>query len=69
VVTQQGNRMPLDIEPNPEGNVEVIDIGIGHRPVVVVHPSPPLVVEGVLYMPHHATCPEGRTWRKPRPRT
>lgn len=42
--------IPLDPEPNPDGNVEIID---GNA---VVHTGPDLF-GGQRFMPHHATCP------------
>lgn len=45
--------MPLDPEPNPDGNVEIVD------GLAIVHAQPPL--SGELYMPHHATCPNWPT--------
>lgn len=69
--TPIGNLMPLNAEPNPDGNVEA------HEPprsasysnnapmvIVAVHPGPPLFTEHSIYMPHHATCPDADTWRK-----
>lgn len=46
-----GALIPLDAEPNPAGNVELVD---GRA---VVHGQPPLLTPPELWMPHHATCP------------
>lgn len=48
--------MPLDIAPNPEGNVEIIS------GKAVVHGQIPMI-HGTLYMPHHASCEKAADWR------
>lgn len=50
--TSAGKRMPLDAEPNPNGNVELTN------GVAVVHAQPPAFVDGEIFMPHFATCPD-----------
>lgn len=47
-----GKAMPLDPDPHPDGNVEMVN---GRA---VVHPKgqPTLGATGERYMPHHATC-------------
>lgn len=57
VVTSTGARMPLDAEPNPDGNVELVN---GRA---IVHGQPPAFVHGPIHMPHHATCPDAEEWR------
>lgn len=56
-----GGPMPLDVAPNPKGNVVLT----GHK--AAGGPVARVVSEGeepgrVRYMPHHATCPQGREW-------
>lgn len=54
--------MPLDHEPNPDGNVELDAQGRA-----VVHPAGQASMfeqRPTRYMPHHATCPQGREWRR-----
>ena len=60
VTTEAGRAMPLDAEPDPGGNVEIV---AGNQ--ARVHRQTPMV-GGPFYMPHHATCPQGREWRKKR---
>lgn len=55
VWTVTGKAMPLDPEPHPDGNVELID-GVAH-----VHSQP--CPDG--YLSHFVTCPQGAHWRKP----
>lgn len=55
VITTRGRRIPLDPDPNIEGNVRLID-GVAH----VVGNTIDLfdaTDDGLRYMPHHATCP------------
>ena len=55
--TVAGKAMPLDLEPNPNGNVVLRD-GVA----VVLGPLERTIAEEegeTLRMPHHATCP---TW-------
>lgn len=52
--TTNGKTIPLDAEPDPAGNVRLVD-DVAH----VIGPDPTLDPDddGVRYMPHHATCP------------
>lgn len=54
-----GVPIPLDAEPNPEGNA--VELEDGRIRII----AGPLEVEPrtVLWMPHHATCPHGREWK------
>ncbi len=80
-VTEKGNRMPVDADPNPAGNV-IILAGVrapglrGDSPVVRVfaNAEPTLgeediSIDGKRYMPHHATCPNAADHRPRRTRT
>lgn len=52
-VTSHGKRIPLDIDPNPDGNV-ILREGVA----IVLNPKLRAQLrQGTLYMPHHATCP------------
>ena len=62
-ITSKGRRMPVDAEPRPDGNVELIDSG-GMMPQTVVHAQPPLAAENPLHTPHHMTCPQAHEWRR-----
>lgn len=62
-ITERGRSMPVDAEPDPDGNVEVTydDLGRAHA---VVHGQPPMMVDGELHMPHFVTCPNVAEWRR-----
>lgn len=61
VRTASGKLIPLDAEPNPAGNVEVLDPD--GSPLAQVHKAPPLFLTGAgPFMPHHATCPDAARW-------
>lgn len=49
--------MPLDAEPNDEGNVELVWSAVRGQREARVHGQAPLVQPEVLYMPHFVTCP------------
>jgi hypothetical protein len=59
-VTAKGKRMPVDADPADGGNVELVEQGGDLR--AVVHAQPPLDA-GPLHWPHHATCPDGASWK------
>jgi len=69
-VTERGKRIPLDAEPNVKGNVVLSTLGAPENdspngPTVYAKVVPPLFSAGqVRYMPHHATCPQGESWRR-----
>ncbi len=60
--------MPLDATPNPNGNVTVRRNDRGDLEATVIGKKDvldDLRANGeVLYMPHHATCPQGRGWKR-----
>ena len=57
-VTEKGEHMPIEPEPNDDGNVEIaIDERRLGVPLAIVHAGPPgMLDDWVAYMPHHATC-------------
>jgi len=56
VATTNDRPMPLDAEPNADGNVELIVVD--GREVAVVHaPGQVCMFDGERWMPHFATCP------------
>lgn len=67
-LTTKKRRMPLDAEPNPAGNVELVPAGFGILPTAIVHQQPPMNPEHPIHMPHHATCPNADEWRPARRR-
>lgn len=64
--SQTGKAMPLNAKPDPFGNVKVYGRPGALSAVVVagveLEETRRLGVD--LYMPHHATCPQGPAWRK-----
>lgn len=68
-VTAKGKRIPLDAEPNVRGNIIVKET----QAIVNGHAETQLAAEQVAplfdakqsrYMPHHATCPDAKKWRR-----
>ena len=65
ITAATGRRIPLDVEPSPAGNVWLDDAGLAH--VMSSAGQLPLgAVKSQLYVPHHATCPQGREWKAKR---
>ena len=64
-VTHKGNRMPVDAEPVEGGNVVLRRDG---EALIAEYPGkehPSLFEDdGVRYVSHFSTCPEGKEWRK-----
>lgn len=66
--TPAGKSIPLDWRPNRAGNVELR--GQHDAAFVLVGAELELARmkvdagETELYMPHHATCPDGRLWKR-----
>jgi hypothetical protein len=58
--TAKGRRMPLDAEPNPEGNVVMLD-EFGNVRVLKKDEEPPRGV--ARWMPHWASCPHAEAFR------
>lgn len=70
-VTKAGELMPLDPDPNPDGNVvftgRTAHSKAGHAPEVQVLDSPQMSLlddPRDHYMPHFATCPQGKEWSR-----
>lgn len=62
-VTRNEKSIPLDAEPSPEGNVVLDDL----RNATVLGPLDLLLHDRdaqPLYMPHHASCPDGEEWKR-----
>lgn len=59
-VTKSGRRMPINVTPDPHGNV-ILKTG-GEVPVAVVTVQPPAEGE-VRYTSHLATCPNAAQHR------
>lgn len=63
--TASGKRIPVDAEPNSDGNVQLAWVG-GEQVAIVLNAADRAAaqVDGCeLYMPHHATCPDVGRWR------
>jgi hypothetical protein len=61
VRTVNGVPIPLDRDPTSTGNVVLLE-NLAH---VTAGPmeAAMLAGDGPVYMPHHATCPQGRDWK------
>lgn len=59
-VTEKGARMPLDLEPDPAGNVAVYVDGSGTARARVVTAAEPLATYEQLHLPHFASCAAAR---------
>lgn len=71
-ITTGGASMPLDLEPNPDGNVVMTGRSSRSRmgtlspevEVIAGAPLPGLEDSRERFMPHHATCPDADEWRR-----
>jgi hypothetical protein len=63
--TSSGELMPVNPDPDPDGNVELMPPGAGYdTPTAIVHPADqPTLWAGERYVSHFATCPEADQWR------
>jgi hypothetical protein len=63
VTTASGKAMPIDPEPMPHGNVELVTEDVGT--IAVVHAQPDAGPSAsVRYVSHFFTCPDGPSWRR-----
>lgn len=60
--TERGRNQPVDAEPDPAGNLR-LEARPGRPPLATVV-SPRLRFGLKLRLPHHATCPDGRRWKR-----
>ena len=73
VRTVHGNLMPIDPDPDQDGNVELVDdtgtpvpadrLDESPRTVTAVVHTQPSMLGGQRWMPHHATCPDADQFR------
>lgn len=58
--TKNGKSIPLDAEPNSEGNVVFEESDTAYGVAVVLGPAEAALARsrGMVWMPHHATCPK-----------
>lgn len=62
--TPSGRRIPLDAEPNPDGNVILTGYEDEARTLTKAE-LPAYRARGWrIWMPHHATCPNADEWRR-----
>jgi len=69
VVSENGVHMPIDAAPSDNGNLYLYKADVGGRccaQVMVGRKRDDLRRIGRLYISHHATCPQGREWRRKR---
>ena len=59
-VTEDGKRQPVDVDPNPSGNLVVEKVA---RYSYRSHVETLLDPAGDRYVPHHATCPDVELFR------
>jgi len=65
VSAAKGNRMPLDPDPVPDGNVWIIERPEHGAPIVGVTLHHDDLPEGTLtYVSHFVTCRDADKWRK-----
>ena len=70
--TPAGKAIPLDLEPSPFGNVLLSaathhEYGNAVAKVLAGAELEQAHADGRrLFMPHHATCPHGKAWKKKR---
>lgn len=65
-ITPKGKTMPVDLEPDGDGNVLITRSAIGGAPIAtVVNPTaePLGGWPGTLHKPHFSTCPGASRWR------
>jgi hypothetical protein len=67
-VTEAGRPIPLNPDPEPAGNLELVTRP-GQRPPVVhvLTASAPRSPDVDRYQSHFATCPNANEWRRRRP--
>lgn len=68
-ITNRGKRIPLDAEPTFRGNmvVEAKSVEQNGHMVEQLHAnvvSPLFDSKQNRYMPHHASCPDAKRWRR-----
>lgn len=64
--TVTAKAMPIDPDPDPAGNVDVVWIG-GERVALVLGPADAVAAQAAghkLYVSHFGTCPSAGAWRR-----
>jgi hypothetical protein len=62
-VTEAGRRMPLDVEPDPAGNLAIVEYLADGTPVVAFDAGARALLD-LRYLSHFATCPQAGDWRR-----
>lgn len=63
-VTGRGKKMPMDAEPTPAGN---FILAPGDPPTALLIHDGDMVAKGAArFTSHFATCPDSKTFRRPR---
>jgi len=59
------DRMLVEANPDPKGNIQLRDTGLG-SPLAVVLTVPQIATKtpGTLHLPHFATCPDAKQYRR-----
>ena len=65
VTEAKGLPMPMDALPSDDGNVIIVG-KVGTAPLVRVLGQPSMLDDGERRMSHHATCPDGKSWKRSR---
>lgn len=66
-VTDSGKRIPLDMDPAPDGNLEPINkLPDGTLVVAVVPLAAAIPAHDDRRISHFVTCPQADNWRRPR---
>lgn len=55
-----GRAAPINVDPDPEGNIVITDDMFGNPTYIIVTKSEP----GTRYTSHFATCQNVKVWRK-----
>lgn len=59
-ITDAKKQQPIDAEPSTEGNLVLTKRGT----VLYARVADLFSTPGPRYMPHHATCPQGKEWQR-----
>ena len=64
--TTNGRRMPVNAEPDPDGNVVLLYPSPGAALAMIVDPGQTTLDDAPRYLSHFATCPNADQHRKDR---
>lgn len=69
VLTVEGRRMPLNPDPDPDGNIVAVTLPNGERRARVLAGHDPRDGTETLWVPHWATCPASPQFKRRKART